>query len=50
MHGESAEDVSVGDEEDVGRGSGVFRLANDRGVVFGADIADEAVDVVGYVF
>jgi hypothetical protein len=40
----------VCDEEDIGGGSGVFGLADDGGVVFGADVADEAVDAVGYVF
>jgi hypothetical protein len=40
----------VCDEEDIGRGSGVFGLTDDGGVVLGADFADEAVDAVGYVF
>jgi hypothetical protein len=40
----------VCDEEDVGGGSGVFGLADDGGVVLRADLADKAVDAMGYVF
>jgi hypothetical protein len=40
----------VCDEKDVGGGSGVFGLADDGGMVFGADITDEAVDAISYVF
>ena len=32
------------DEEDVRRGSGVFGFADDGGVIFSADFADEAED------